>query len=50
MKQKLLIFKPLEFENKDEEIETPKHYVEGRKIQPIEVIEDVRLWRPYETV
>jgi hypothetical protein len=40
MKQKFLIIKPSECEFKDEEIEAPKHYVEDRKIQPIEVIED----------
>lgn len=36
--------------DKDKEIYAPKHYVEGRTIEPIKIIEDVRLWRPYEIV
>ena len=31
-------------------IVSPPHYVEGRKIQPIEVLEDVRFRRLYEIV
>lgn len=50
MSQKLSLIKTSEVDHQNEEIESPKHYVEGRTIQPIEVIEDVRLWRPYETV
>jgi len=50
MSQKLSFIQPHINDEREAEINAPKHYVEGRTIEPIEIIEDVRLWRPYETV
>ena len=43
MTQKFSLIKWSEDHHKNVEIEAPKHYVEGRKIQPIEIIEDWKL-------
>lgn len=43
MTQKFSLIQTSDNDPKNEEIEAPKHYVEGRKIQPIQVIEDWEL-------
>lgn len=43
MTKKFLIIKTPEFDSENEEINAPKHYVEGRTIEPISIIEDWNL-------
>ena len=40
MNQKLSLIQPSLNDEKDSDINAPKHYVEGRTIEPIELIED----------
>lgn len=43
MTQKLSLIQSSDINHFNEEIESPKHYVEGRTIEPISVIEDWNL-------
>ena len=43
MSQKFSLIKASEVDHQKEEIESPKHYVEGRTIEPIILIEDWNL-------
>lgn len=43
MTQKLSLIQSSDISHTNEEIEAPKHYIEGRTIEPISVIEDWKL-------